>query len=429
MKTEVGVAGTGSMYPTFPKGSAGTDEENELQTVARPSMRQYPTGFTLFGRSFFTSQLQHGDIVSFQSDRLDRAVVSSTSGLLGAGGYVKRIIGLPGDTIELRDGFVYRNKMLITEPYTAAPRSTFGGDSIRECSPINIPQGFALVMGDNRKASNDSRYALGLLPLENIDHVLPWQEQQVLYSSIWRDASKDFQTANTTEFNEQEFIRLLNDFRKANKRKALIFQPKLRSSAEMRAKVMLQYDDFSFAASASGFPMEKALEKAGYSNIVYGEAPVLGYYTAQELMNYFQAQPRWREYLLNSEYQDIGVASFIGELRHCPTQIMVLHLAGYKPATYAAEVVQSWKDAIDSSAAMLESWKKTRELGPWYDQHKADVDHLLQILEERQKISTAIHTKMTKREWLTKEDTASMDRHEKLGDESSALAQKLNKWE
>lgn len=428
-KIEVGIVGTGSMFPTFPLGSGKTEEEKERQTVARPQMRLFPSGITVLGRTYFEYDLQFRDIVSFRSPLLDSISLSSQSGSLVTDGYVKRLIGLPGDLIELRDGFVFRNGELLLEPYTAAPRSTFGGESIAECKPTRIPEDSVLVLGDNRKASNDSRYTLGLLPVTQIEHVLPWTEQELLYSNLWRDASRDAETANKTEFNETTFIRLLNEFRKENNRKEYRLQPKLKQSAESRGKLMLQFDDFSFAATKSGQPMRKVLEKLGYSNIVYGEAPILGYYTAEEFMQYLRAQPRWREYLTNPDFQEIGVASFIGELRGCPTQIMVLHLAGYKPAEYPPDVLDSWKQAVSASTASLESWKKGREAGSWYDANKAEVERLIQMIEERQRIALAIYEKMSKREWLNNQDNTAIARYETLSRESTELSRKLNAGE
>lgn len=65
--------------------------------------------------------------------------------------YVKRIIGLPGDKIEIRNAKLYINDKEIREPYLAEPmQNDFG--------PVTVPAHSLLVMGDNRNCSFDSRY-------------------------------------------------------------------------------------------------------------------------------------------------------------------------------------------------------------------------------------------------------------------------------
>lgn len=76
--------------------------------------------------------------------------------------FVKRIIGLPGETIRIHNGVVYINDQPLPEPYITPDRAP-----IREFGPYIIPDEDVFVMGDNRNNSQDSRY-WGPLPLENI---------------------------------------------------------------------------------------------------------------------------------------------------------------------------------------------------------------------------------------------------------------------
>ncbi len=74
--------------------------------------------------------------------------------------FIKRIIGLPGDTIEVTGGKVLVNGQRLTEPYIAQrPAYDYG--------PVTVPDGSVFVMGDNRNNSLDS-HAWGFLPIENI---------------------------------------------------------------------------------------------------------------------------------------------------------------------------------------------------------------------------------------------------------------------
>jgi signal peptidase I len=74
---------------------------------------------------------------------------------------VKRVIALPGETIEARDGVVYINGRQLEEPYlsngvrTCAPNSSPG--TCTNFGPEEIPSDHVFVMGDNRAASKDSR--------------------------------------------------------------------------------------------------------------------------------------------------------------------------------------------------------------------------------------------------------------------------------
>jgi len=73
--------------------------------------------------------------------------------------YIKRVIGLPGEAIEIRDGVVWVDGLVIDEPYVATPPAYTGAWRLGENQ--------YLVLGDSRNNANDS-HTWGALPEENI---------------------------------------------------------------------------------------------------------------------------------------------------------------------------------------------------------------------------------------------------------------------
>jgi signal peptidase I len=75
--------------------------------------------------------------------------------------FIKRVIGLPGETLEGRDGVVYVDGRPLEEPYVTTEDS-------RPFGPVRVPNDSLFVMGDNRTDSKDSRYGLGFIPYDNV---------------------------------------------------------------------------------------------------------------------------------------------------------------------------------------------------------------------------------------------------------------------
>ena len=67
--------------------------------------------------------------------------------------YVKRVIGLPGDTVSFKDGDVYINGEKLNEPYLKTQHSTY-----TSVESYTVPEGSYFMLGDNRENSKDSRF-------------------------------------------------------------------------------------------------------------------------------------------------------------------------------------------------------------------------------------------------------------------------------
>jgi signal peptidase I len=91
---------------------------------------------------------QHGDVVVIRLPTQGNELL------------IKRVIGLPGDIVEIHDGHVFVNGQPLDEPYL--PAKTSGSYGPTTVPPLNI-----FVLGDNRNFSNDSR-SFGTVPLKNV---------------------------------------------------------------------------------------------------------------------------------------------------------------------------------------------------------------------------------------------------------------------
>jgi signal peptidase I len=96
--------------------------------------------------SYTLSSPQRGDIIVFTK--------------VGQPDLIKRVIGLPGDIVEVRPGQVFVNGTLLTEPYIANPPNYSYG-------PVTVEPGRYFVLGDNRSNSSDS-HMWGTVPHDTI---------------------------------------------------------------------------------------------------------------------------------------------------------------------------------------------------------------------------------------------------------------------
>jgi len=104
--------------------------------------------YVLVNRLAYRNSLpERGDIIVFESPQVSDLDL------------IKRVIGLPGDTVRISGGKVWVNDQVLDEPYIAA-------------APVynnawDVPEGNLFVLGDNRNDSSDS-HAWGFLPIENV---------------------------------------------------------------------------------------------------------------------------------------------------------------------------------------------------------------------------------------------------------------------
>ena len=117
----------------------GVDESGEYAVIV----------YFIMGRSensrnrVFDPVPERGDIVTFWDEELNKVLV-------------KRVVGLPGETLSFKNGYTYVNGEKLDESYLPTQGITTLPDSMAD-KTFTVPEGCMFVMGDNRTGSNDSR--------------------------------------------------------------------------------------------------------------------------------------------------------------------------------------------------------------------------------------------------------------------------------
>lgn len=105
--------------------------------------------------SYRLADPKRGDVVVFHSPQDNKT------------DFIKRIMGVPGDIIMVKDGYFYLNGNRLEEEYINDPGKVAPGRFMRDGVDIEVPNGQYYVMGDNRLHSSDSR-EWGFVPRQNI---------------------------------------------------------------------------------------------------------------------------------------------------------------------------------------------------------------------------------------------------------------------
>lgn len=153
-----------------------------IQAFYIPSESMVPTlqvGDRVFVSKFMFDggDIARGDVIVFENpnpgELPQRSAVGGVLHWLGEGiglaqpeneDFIKRVIALPGETIEIRDNVVYIDGKKLDEPYLTDAARQSNGDY-----PLHtVPDDALFVMGDNRGNSADSRFGLGFVPLDKV---------------------------------------------------------------------------------------------------------------------------------------------------------------------------------------------------------------------------------------------------------------------
>jgi len=133
----------GAVFAVVLGVGAGRAFVGSVYVVEGASMEPaYPPGTHLYGTPISTP-LERGDVVLLNDGKEDYAV--------------KRIVGLPGETVQLWRGCVFINRQLLVEPYLPKHTYTFPIEQARRAAMLVLGEDEYFVLGDNRFYSSDSR--------------------------------------------------------------------------------------------------------------------------------------------------------------------------------------------------------------------------------------------------------------------------------
>ena len=170
---------SGSMVPTLLVG----DYLFVSKASYGYSRYSFPLGIVPFGGRIFADVPERGDVAVFRQPT-DPAV-----------SFIKRVVGLPGDRIQVKGGLLHINDVMVERKYLGLAKATNGfltlilkfmkklypmaqqyliqersdDDSYDNTAVFQVPDGHYFMMGDNRDNSRDSRTtAVGMVPAENL---------------------------------------------------------------------------------------------------------------------------------------------------------------------------------------------------------------------------------------------------------------------
>jgi signal peptidase I len=369
--TKVPTRGT-SMMPTIPDGS-----EVELKSPHK------------YG-------LERGDIVTFSN--------TETRGQ----GYIKRIVGLPGEQISIKNGNVFINGKALQEDYTLNGLPTFGNTAIIDCESYTIPDGSYAVFGDNRTVSSDSR-VLGFIKKEEIDGVMKTGTGEKFASE-----EKQLQISKV-DVSPEEFLKKLNELREKNNASNLVTHATLNNLAKQRStQISENFDNWK----SKSIPVDQMLEKEGYRFNQVHEYVTFGYLDSQAILDQLFDSEVEKDHFLSNQYTEVGIGLVEKTNKECTFPLISVILSWPAVPTYDKAVLDNWEKEIstlNSNLGIYQSWVGAPEID------QAKLKQLISMTAEMQQIATRILAKEKNREWLTAKDYADIKHHDDLVQQATAL--------
>jgi signal peptidase I len=169
------------------------DVTSEWELLVMPARNMEPTipwkTLLLFAPLRLTQRTpQYGDVISYDISNANLTPDQDAAKSKKRITYIMRVVGIPGDKIEIRNGILNRNGLAIAEPYANLLESSLGTRSFKE---IQVPEKSIYVLGDNRGNSDDSRLN-GPISLDRVQGIAKYIGEVRNDSSVsynWRPLS------------------------------------------------------------------------------------------------------------------------------------------------------------------------------------------------------------------------------------------------
>jgi len=282
-------------------------------------------------------KIERGDIVSFQN--------IETGGLY----YLKRVIGLPGEKISIKNGTVYINGRPLAENYTYNNRPTYGNTFLIDCETYIIPQGKIAVMGDNRIVSADSRI-IGFIAINDVDGVIKTHMTPVFTSTL-----TNAPTHKT--INVQAFVDALNLKRKAAGVSPLLVQPVLSDVASTRAKYISSNLNTWKDNRES---LTTILDQKAYDYLIVQEVTTMGNYTENELVDHVLGLIPYNYDFLSNRYYEVGVGESIAAQGECQIPVIDIILSWPTKPSNSQQIADAFSKDIDVYTNIITALKKLK---------------------------------------------------------------------
>lgn len=340
--------------------------------------------------------LERGDIVSFMNQETAKRH------------YLKRIVGLPGEKVTLKNGYVFINDQALMEEYTLDELPTYGQTFLNDCYPRTIPEKQYMVLGDNRTVSMDSR-VIGFVEGKDIDGVIKSKKSY----EYWPDNVQAKILKNNIDINT--LVAKINDYRTENKTEKLMVSNELNGAAKSRAKSIVE----NFTTwKKSAETLSTIFEKSGYKNNSYYEYVTFGYLDEDRIVKQIMESVVDKTAFLSGNYYEIGAAAEINSVGDCSFPVISIVIAWPNKPTFTPEVINLWKTEELKLKEALTAMKNALNV-PGVD--RTATNEIIKKLTEIIDVVAAINKQITNNEWI---DAKLMEQYEKLADE---VEEKVNK--